>query len=253
MTGGLAWIDRAFEWAKKYGIGVLLDMHAAPGSQNGFDNSSPSTPEEKDWDKSSSNVGQTVDSMQLYAQRYGTHEALVGFGLLNEPRGIDIGILQDYYKRAYAAVRKHSANSWVVINPLIFPDESGAEPHWTGFMNTNQGFSRVAMDLHFYSCMGGPSDLSDADGVIGYTKRDRKNAIEHYMKVNPKPVLIGEWSACMHSDQNRLADFMRAEVQVFNEANLGWTFWSWTEATGEAWSLKTAFNKEWIKNLPTAC
>ncbi|CAK9250213.1 unnamed protein product, partial [Sphagnum jensenii] len=40
-TGGLAYIDKAFEWGLKYGIAILLDMHAAPGSQNGWYHSSP--------------------------------------------------------------------------------------------------------------------------------------------------------------------------------------------------------------------
>ncbi len=43
-TGGLSYIDKAFEWGLKYGIAILLDMHAAPGSQNGNDHSSPSFP-----------------------------------------------------------------------------------------------------------------------------------------------------------------------------------------------------------------
>jgi hypothetical protein len=29
------------QWGAKYGIGVLIDMHAAPGSQNGQANSAP--------------------------------------------------------------------------------------------------------------------------------------------------------------------------------------------------------------------
>ena len=41
MIGGLAYIDKAFEWGLKYGIAILLDMHAAPGSQNGWEHSSP--------------------------------------------------------------------------------------------------------------------------------------------------------------------------------------------------------------------
>ncbi|CAG2173278.1 unnamed protein product [Oppiella nova] len=40
-VGGLAYIDKAFQWGQKYGIGILLGMHAAPGSQNGNENSSP--------------------------------------------------------------------------------------------------------------------------------------------------------------------------------------------------------------------
>ncbi|CAG2180249.1 unnamed protein product, partial [Oppiella nova] len=135
-VGGLAYIDKAFEWGQKYGIGILLGMHAAPGSQNGNDHSSP-------------------------AEHPG--QALFGFCLLNEPAHIDIGKLQDYYKRAYAAVRKHSADSHIVLNPLITPFESGTESHWTGFMNPGQGFTKVAMDLHYYSCFGGGADQTNPD------------------------------------------------------------------------------------------
>lgn len=39
--GELAYIDKAFQWGLKNGIAILLDMHAAPGSQNGNPNSSP--------------------------------------------------------------------------------------------------------------------------------------------------------------------------------------------------------------------
>ena len=43
-VGGLAYLDKAFEWGKKHGIAIMVDLHAAPGSQNGNDHSSPSNP-----------------------------------------------------------------------------------------------------------------------------------------------------------------------------------------------------------------
>ena len=200
-------------------------------------------------------MGQTVDSMGLYAERYGKHEALFGFSLLNEPAHVKMNVLQDYYKRAYTRVRQHSPDSHIVLNPLINPFESGTEAHWTGFMNPNQGFSKVSMDLHYYSCFGGPPDQSNPDGAIGYIRYDRKNQIADYMHKNPKPMLIGEWSACGHFSSSRTGDFARAQVDVYNTANLGWTFWAWTNgAPGNVWSLKTAFNSGWISNLKeTVC
>ncbi len=35
MDGASAYIDLAMTWGATYGIGVLLDLQAAPGSQNG--------------------------------------------------------------------------------------------------------------------------------------------------------------------------------------------------------------------------
>ena len=31
-------LDKAFNWAEKYGLTILIDLHTAPMSQNGFDN-----------------------------------------------------------------------------------------------------------------------------------------------------------------------------------------------------------------------
>jgi len=253
ITGGLAYIDKAFEWGAKHGIGILLDMHAAPGSQNAFDNSSPAEyPPQKNWDKYDANRGQTVDSMELYAQRYGNHSALYGFCFLNEPNGMDIGKLQDYYNRAYAAVRKHSADSVIVINPLI-NGESGVEDHWINF---GKGMTRLAMDLHYYSCFGGGPDQTNPDGAIGYINYDRKNQISTFASRNPgKKMLIGEWSSCNHfNNPGRNGDFAKAEFNVYDQASLGWTFWSWTPGSGELWSLKTNFERGWVPaNLVFPC
>ena len=36
-TGQLPYLDRAIGWAGKYGLKVIVDLHGAPSSQNGFD------------------------------------------------------------------------------------------------------------------------------------------------------------------------------------------------------------------------
>lgn len=199
------------------------------------------------WHKYPDNVGQTVDSMGLYAERYGGHPALYGFSLLNEPAQSDRGVLQDYYKRAYERVRQHSANSYIVINPLISPFESGTESYWTGFMNPDQGYSKVVMDLHYYSCFGGDGDQTNPDGAINYIRYDRQGQINDYHSKNPKGIIVGEWSACGHFDVSRAGDFAKIQAEVYGTTRNGWTFWSWTNGgTNNVWSLKTAFNQGWL-------
>jgi glucan 1,3-beta-glucosidase len=39
VDGELPYLERVVRWAAKYNMHVILDMHCAPGSQNGFDNS----------------------------------------------------------------------------------------------------------------------------------------------------------------------------------------------------------------------
>jgi len=38
VVGGLDIVDQVFQWAEEFGLRVVLDLHAAPGCQNGFDN-----------------------------------------------------------------------------------------------------------------------------------------------------------------------------------------------------------------------
>jgi aryl-phospho-beta-D-glucosidase BglC (GH1 family) len=248
----------------KHGIGILLDMHGTPGSQNGYDNSSPGSVGQKEWGKHPENVNQTIESLEKYAVRYGTKEALVGFDLINEPssQATSLEVLQDFYKRAYTAVRKHS-DAWVLIMPLQEGD-SGQNDHWAKFMNKDQNYTKVGMDIHMYSCFGGASDQNTMDGVTNYVKNDIKNWIAQYIKVNPKPMLVGEWSACQHADKTKFGDFFKTEWEVFGTANLGQTFWSYSDqgipadqpsgyCDKDAWSLKTAIKNGWVGNLTTAC
>ena len=89
VEGGLAYIDKAMEWGAAHGIGVLIDMHAAPGSQNGFDHSAPAQKDKALWDApdqpSPSYPAQTLAVIAALAQRYGSAPALLGFAPLNEP------------------------------------------------------------------------------------------------------------------------------------------------------------------------
>ena len=78
---------------QEYGIGVVVDLHATNGSQNGYDHSAPivSSPGkgEELWDSTSqpkpSYPAQAVTVVAALAARYGSLPALLGFGLLNEP------------------------------------------------------------------------------------------------------------------------------------------------------------------------
>jgi len=229
--GGLAYIDLAFQWGQKYGIGILLSMHAAPGSQGGTDNSSPpDTTGNHYWDQYPNNQAATVDSITLYAQRYGAHPALWGIALLNEPRG-SVPVLQQYYLNAYAAVRRFTSKA-VVLNPLIVPAQLATEAEWTSFMTNNSVYTNIYYDLHFYSCFGGPADQNNAAGATGYVNWDRVNQIAAFYAAQPgKKLIIGEWSGANNFGDNGVIGFINAQMKAYANSE-GWTFWSWNGSAG---------------------
>jgi aryl-phospho-beta-D-glucosidase BglC (GH1 family) len=53
---------------RKYNLGVIVDLHAAPGSQNPWEHSS-SRDGTQDWGTSDANIAQTVQVIEFLASR----------------------------------------------------------------------------------------------------------------------------------------------------------------------------------------
>jgi len=109
VCGEWTYLKRVAEWCQKYDVLVWLDLHTAPGSQNGFDNSGHTG--DALWDKSMANVNRTLRVVDEIASKVAEDDALssvtTGFGLLNEPdAGIDYWRMLNYYEDAYATIRR---------------------------------------------------------------------------------------------------------------------------------------------------
>jgi len=106
VEGGIDVLDSAFDWASECGIRILLDLHAAPGCQNGFDNGG--IKDVCEWHTQEAYIAHSVDVLERLAERYRSASALFGIQLLNEPRwDVPTDILKAYYLRAYDAIRRH--------------------------------------------------------------------------------------------------------------------------------------------------
>jgi len=96
VVGSLRYLDKAFKWAQKWGIGVVLDMHAVPGAQNYKDASSPPQRGGLFWYMYSNNVDRAVDSLQKLFERYAAHPAFLGAVFLDSPdASVDSNVLRE--------------------------------------------------------------------------------------------------------------------------------------------------------------
>ena len=146
-------LDRLFDWGDAHGLGLLLDMHAAPGSQNGADHSGCDS-DGINWHTEPDNIRLSLAAIDALARRYGPHSALLGIEVLNEPAWAvewDHGQLLEYYTRAADLVYAASPRAYVVFNVLYWGDfPSGFGDWWTGQLVSD----RVLIDLHLYDCFG---------------------------------------------------------------------------------------------------
>lgn len=83
ISGAADYLDKAINWAGSAGIQVIVDLHGAPGSQNGFDNSGQYTLNAS-WTKNG-NVHYTYEVIQIIASKYGNSPTVAAINLINEP------------------------------------------------------------------------------------------------------------------------------------------------------------------------
>ncbi len=114
VPGAWPYLLRALGWARAHGVHVILDLHGAPGSQNGFDNSGRRG--NANWAQGSSNVNRTLDVIRFLAEQIGGMIDVLE--VLNEPAGYqsDIGgIIAGYWQDAYDVVRAAAGSSLKVM------------------------------------------------------------------------------------------------------------------------------------------
>jgi len=96
---------------------VILDLHGAPGSQNGYDNSGQRTGDPV-WASNPANVSRTLDVLRFIAVNIGGMVDVIE--LLNEPAGFlgeeFVAVLTQFWLDGYQVVR---ASSGAVVKIMI--------------------------------------------------------------------------------------------------------------------------------------
>lgn len=248
------YIDRAMEWADKYGMRVLLDLATVPGGQ-GDSNSSATTPDSMaDWHASSNGRDTALEVIGRLAERYGTHDALLGIELLDSPlmsvrknmftttEGIPSHYLRNFYRDAYDIVRWHMPE-----RKMIVFSASGYPSAWKRFMASDH-FQNVVMDVHLYHYRDEKAqDITAPQGLKNALNRNK--AIIREGRRAGFPVLVGEWSgAAVFAGSSMTPEGRRAFERVFVSSQLatfdaavGWFFQTWkTERRIEAWDARVA-------------
>ncbi|KAH0585523.1 hypothetical protein H2248_008758 [Termitomyces sp. 'cryptogamus'] len=154
VQGQLPYLDKAVSWARKYGIKVIIDLHGAPGSQNGFDNSGQKT-SNPSWYRSQSNVDRTNAIIKRIANTYKDRSNVVtAIAALNEPFGPlgdqMLSVLKQYWYDSYSNIRYPYSNSKKQSNTyLMISDAFRGLDYWRGFMRP-PNYEGVIMDIHKY-------------------------------------------------------------------------------------------------------
>ncbi|KAM0747725.1 glycoside hydrolase [Meredithblackwellia eburnea MCA 4105] len=158
---------KAITWARKYGIRINLDLHAVPGSQNGYNHSSKQgTINFLNGVMGVANAQRTLNYIRTLTEFITQPEyvnVIPMFSVLNEPYAATIGVdvLRHFYLETYNLVRGISGigegNGPFIAFHDGFVDQAVtvAAGGWDGFLT---GADRMAIDSHPYLCFSTPSN-----------------------------------------------------------------------------------------------
>ncbi|KAF8447349.1 glycoside hydrolase [Boletus edulis BED1] len=243
-----AWprVVRAINMAAQSGIGVLVDVHGATGSQNGQPHSGISDGQTRLFNNAAY-MDKTMESYMFLADQLQNVTNVVGIEILNEPN--DTPELSDFYSKAITAMRQRSSGGPSL--PLYIHDGFNLQKYST-YLSNRSDF--VVEDHHSYFVFT-PADesepasqhTSDVTGLISgdlgtADSKDRENLV------------IGEWSCALtaqslatqsNPDEAR-RQFCTTQMGAYTNMSAGWSFWSYNKEDCDAdqgWCFKAAVGK----------
>lgn len=141
VPGAWPYLLQALNWAKDNSLNVILDLHGAPGSQNGYDNSGQRT-NDPVWATDSSNINRTIEILSFISEEIGGMIDVLE--LLNEPAGYTSSewatAIRQFWQDGYTAVREVSSSMKIMIGDAFLGVQS-----WENFL-TNPDAQGVLMD-----------------------------------------------------------------------------------------------------------
>lgn len=244
-AGCSKYLDWLMDVCLAHKLAVVIDMHAAPGSQNGNDHSGMKG--KIGWPEDG-NITRTLDVIEQLAQRYCKYTNLIGIELLNEPSGkISKNMLIEYYRLGYERIRKYCDDSVAVIISDTFDPKN-----WEDIL-VEGSYTNVWLDTHLYQCFALDDKLRGIHNNIKKAKYEWHNMLKEIQAV--RPVIVGEWSVSLDRKSFRgMGDFDRdkalqaygqAQLQAFDQA-AGWFYWTYkTEEVG-TWNLRDVLHRGWL-------
>jgi glucan 1,3-beta-glucosidase len=234
-------VIRAISWAAEYGIGVLVDLHGAPGSQNGQSHSGISDGRANLF-KDPYNIGKTMKILVHLAGQLSGVTNVVGIQLLNEPvNDPDLAsfcmlfcscslchskVISD--DQAISAIRGISPQAAAL--PIYIHDGFDLK-RFSDYVSARTDF--VVQDHHSYFVFTPQDSAKPAKQHAIDIKTGTNKALGEAATRQHRNLMVGEWSCALTEqslaneddrDESRRR-FCSGQMEVYTNTTAGWAFW----------------------------
>ncbi|MGN1135552.1 MAG: cellulase family glycosylhydrolase [Oscillospiraceae bacterium] len=219
---GFEWLDKNIKWAKKYGMGIIINMHCPQG---GYQSSGSGM---ELWTEKS-NQDRLTALWKAIAKRYANEPTVWGYGLINEPVVPMMETMEQTYEqynklmnRITAAIRKVSPYQAVFVEGVGCAVKSDGEREYEYF-TPEHSFAKindknVIYEFHKYDAFNFTHQNTDWAGTEGITM------------TYPSDVVVGEdvvngWVGCEVASKksikgNGWSYFESKTISSSNKANI---------------------------------
>ncbi|KAF7777607.1 CAZyme family GH5 [Agaricus bisporus var. burnettii] len=217
---------RVINQAAEVGIGVLIDMHAAPGSQNGQQHSGVSDGQ-TNFFKTQAYQDLLVEALKYLVVQLGPITNVIGIQILNEP--VADPSLESFYSRAIDNMRQVPKYGKI---PIYIHDAFDLN-RFLPFVAGRRDF--VVQDHHSYFVFTDSDSKTPADQQTANVKSSISDSFVKAALTERRNLVIGEWSCALtegslSSQRDRVQaqrDFCSAQLEMYSSVTAGWYFWSW--------------------------
>ncbi|KAF9566286.1 glycoside hydrolase [Agrocybe pediades] len=249
-----AWprVLRAVNQAGNAGIGVLIDLHGAPGSQNGQPHSGISDGQTNLFSVPA-NVDKAIAVLTFLTQTFALVNNVVGIQILNEP-AYGPG-LEDFYTKAISAMRNVSEAAQKL--PLYMHDGFDID-RFSNFLSSRTDF--VVQDHHSYFVFtpsdneeSGTNHTADVEGAISQSLVQASTKIHRNLVVDEYSCALSPDSLKNEQDAEKVRQtFCTDQIKVYSNATAGWSFWAYKKEDCEAdagWCFTASVGKSLPKTF----
>ena len=223
---GLRYLDMAFEWANKYGVYIILDLHGAPGAQN-HDWHSDSLGKAELWTKKS-NRTQTYALWEFLADRYKDEPMLAGYDLLNEPVLENTDLLNEFYAQVIKSIRRCDKNHILFIEGSLWAQkieilEDFPDDNWVYSIHY---YEPLEFTFNFVPLLKYPVRL----GGNLWGKDNMRRRMDVYFKFAKKkkrPIHVGEFGVNARGGIFKEDAYLKDLIKCFNDFGFHWNYWTY--------------------------
>ncbi|KAH8556366.1 glycoside hydrolase superfamily [Umbelopsis sp. PMI_123] len=228
------------DMAGRHNIGVLIDLHGAPGGQNGDTHCGVST-HKAELLNSNYYMDTALQVLTRLAKELAPINHVIGLQVLNEP--IDHPHLVSFYEKAYQAIRSVHPD---IMLPIYIGDAWNIQKYSAWLAKSDMKF--VVIDTHQYFCHMPADHAKSVEQHIKDVQTNISSQLQFSANNVTGNVIVGEWSVVLNGksiekskrhDAEAMKSFGQVQQRVFDENCAGWFYWNYrTNDDGWYWSFR---------------